>query len=465
MESILIIEKDLEQQQYISNALSGEYKVYTCPTQKEAVKILEHKMPDVILMEESKPDIRIVEMIEYVKRSDELSQIPMIVFSNGDNENFEKSCIRLGVADFIFWPCSPVGIRSRIRRVLDMEKTKKSLLAAVSVKSAEINEMRDAAKKDPLTKLFNRSYTEERINQYLIERRNHGALLMIDMDNFKDINDQYGHIAGDELLIEFAKTLVSLTRQDDVVCRLGGDEFVVFLKDVSAHSIIIEKVEQIIMTLEKRLTKPENGGKITVSTGIAVAPDDGRSFNQLYQNADKALYHVKTNNKGSYHFYSEEGTAEMGRYKMKNTQVDLAHLRSFIQEAGYKKGAYQVEYEGFKKIYRFIARCIGRTNQEVQTVLFTLRTPAGCLPDVQQVVFSMDNLQKAVHASIRRGDVATNYSSSQFVVILMDSSLTDAGMVADRICDKYVQLHEFDPFMELHYDIQSVSTAPSSDDF
>lgn len=140
-------------------------------------------------------------------------------------------------------------------------------------------------------------------------------------------------------------------------------------------------------------------------------------------------------------------------------------MRTFIQEVGYKKGAYQVEYDGFKKIYRFIARCIGRTKQEVQTVLFTLRTPSGRLPDVQELVFAMDNLHNAVHESIRRGDVATNYSNSQFVVILMDSSLKDASMVADRIRNKYEELHNYNPEVELYYDVQSVATAPASDDF
>lgn len=461
MESILVIERDSDELKKIIDALSGEYKLSTCSTQEDALHFLQHKIPGMILIEDSKPDIDALGIIEYVKHADELSQIPMIVVSKGENEYFEKSCIRLGASDFIFFPCSSVGICSRVKRVLDMEMTKKSLRAAISAKSAEIDEMRDMAQRDPLTRLLNRAYSEERINEYLSERRNRGTLLMLDMDNFKDVNDQYGHIAGDELLIEFANTLTSLTRQDDIVCRLGGDEFILFLKDVNCRAVIIEKVEQLIMTLEKRIVKPESGGMITVSIGIAVAPDDGRSFNQLYQNADKALYYVKMNNKGSYHFFSEEGAADMGRYKMKNAQVDLEHLRSFIQEVGYSKGAYQVEYEGFKKIYRFIARCIGRTQQEVQTVLFTLGTPSGGIPDVQELMFSMNNLQTAVHESIRRGDVATNYSSSQFVVILMDSSITDAGMVAERIRDRYIQLHNFKNCMEIHYDIQSVSTAPS----
>lgn len=392
---------------------------------------------------------------------DELTQIPVLVFSDGEDEEFEKNCIRKGASDFIFRPCSKVGIRSRIERVFSFEKRKRQM----AQKHAQVDEMLDMAKRDPLTKLLNRTYSEECINQYLLERRNCGALLMIDMDNFKEINDTYGHIVGDEVLTEFANTLRALTRQDDIVCRLGGDEFIVFLKDVSAHSIIVEKVEQIMVTLEKRIVKPNGGGHISVSTGIAVSPVDGRSFNQLYQNADKALYYVKQNSKGSYHFFSEEGSLEANRINKKNTQVDLEHLRCFIQEVGYNKGAYQVEYDGFKKIYRFIARCIGRTKQEVQTVLFTLSNTEGMFPEVQELVFAMDNLKHAVHESIRRGDVATNYSNSQFVVILMDSSYENASMVANRIDEKYRELQHYSPAIRLRYDIQTVTAAPSSNDF
>lgn len=464
MEYILIVEQDPQKLNDIELALKGEYKFKSCSIKEDALELLMRKMPDMILVEDHRPEINAHEIIEHVKRADELSRIPVIVLTEQEDEEYEKKCMDAGASDFIFRPCSKVGIRSRIHRVLEYEKAKKALYASVSINSAELDEMRDMAKRDPLTKLYNRVYTEERINEYLLERRNRGAMLMIDMDNFKEINDTYGHIVGDEILIEFGNTLKALTRQDDLVCRLGGDEFIVFLKDVASHSVVIEKVEQIIMTLEKRIQKPKEGGGISVSTGIAMAPADGRSFNQLYQNSDKSLYFVKQNNKGAYHFFSEEGAMDVYRLKTKNTQVDLEHLRAFIQEAGYNRGAYQVEYDGFKKIYRFIARCIGRTKQEVQTVLFTLSNEKNYLPDVQELVFAMDNLKNAVHQSIRRGDVATNYSSSQFVVILMDSSYEDAEMVAERIRDKYDELHNYIPDIRLDYDIQSV-IPPMSNDF
>lgn len=465
MDKILIIGQDSSTITKMKEAISERYRCTFCSNYEEMYDFLHHHIPEVVLIEDARSKIDPCKIIEYVKRSDELSQILMFVISSGEDTEYEKKCLHIGAHDLINLSSSAVEVQSRVHRALEYHQMKKTALATAAKRSAEIAHMKDMANRDPLTKLLNRMCTEKAINQYLLERRNCGALLMIDMDNFKEINDTYGHMVGDEILVEFANTLSALTRQDDLVCRLGGDEFIVFLKDVSCHSVIIEKVEQIIMTLEKRIQLPGTGQSITVSTGIAVAPLDGRSFTQLYQNADKSLYYVKENKKGAYRFFSEEGDSEVHRIKSKNTQVDLEHLRSFIQEVGYKKGAYQVEYDGFKKIYRFIARCIGRTNQDVQTVLFTLNKGEDYIPDIQELVFAMDNLKNAVHESIRRGDVATNYSNSQFVVILMDSTYDDAKMVAGRIHDKYDELLSYSANVDLSYDIQSIMTAPICDDF
>lgn len=465
MKNILVVEKDIEKQKQMQEALEEEYRVQICSDREELKEVLEHKIPDMLILEYDKEHFPVFEMIENIKRNDELRKLPIIVVSDGEDENAERNCMEIGVNDFIFRPCSKIGILSRTKRVLEVERLKRQIRREINLKNAEVAEIRDLARRDPLTKLWNRIHTEESINEYLQERRHSGALIMIDLDDFKGINDTYGHIVGDEILKEFANTLDALTRENDIVCRLGGDEFVVFLKNVAYQSVVSEKVEQIIITLEKRISLPENKDHIRVSAGVALAPVDGRNFNQLYQNADRALYYVKQNGKGSYHFYSEEGMHDTGIVKKKSTQVDLDHLRSFIQEMGYKKGAYQVEYDGFKKIYRFVARCIGRTGQDVQTLLFTLTRENGNIPAVTELTFAMDNLKNAVHESIRRGDVATNYSSTQFVVILMDSSMEDGLMVANRIMEKYSELHHYQSDVELHFNIQTVNAAPISDDF
>lgn len=465
MKDILVVVKDTENQKLFKEALEEEYKVQICTDREQMRKILEHKIPDVLILEYDKVHFPVLEIIGNIKSKDELRRLPIVVISDGADEEIERKCMEIGVNDFIFRPCSKVGILSRTRRVLEVERLKSQIRQEINLKNAEEAEIWDLARRDPLTKLWNRVHTEKSINEFLKERRHSGALLMIDLDEFKEINDTYGHIVGDEILKEFSNTLIALTRENDIVCRLGGDEFIVFLKNVAYQSVVSEKIEQMIVTLEKRIILPEGKGQIRVSAGVALAPMDGRNFNELYQNADRALYYVKQNGKGSYHFYSEEGAHDTGSIKKKSTQVDLEHLRSFIQEMGYRKGAYQVEYDGFKKIYRFVARCIGRTGQDVQTLLFTLIKADGNSPTVTELVFAMDNLRDAVNESIRRGDVATNYSSSQFVVILMDSTIEDGLMVANRIVEKYNELHHYQPDVELHFDIQTVNAAPISDDF
>lgn len=344
----------------------------------------------------------------------------------------------------------------------ELAEESSALLHKVLIDYAE--EIRSVANADDLTGLWNRNYGEKEINKYLSERRRSGALLMMDLDNFKSVNDNYGHIVGDELLKEFATILKQLTRQDDIVCRMGGDEFLIFLKDIASNAIISEKAEQILIMLQKHLITPDLRDSVSISMGIAVAPSDGRDFMTLYQNADKSLYYVKQNGKNSYHFYSEAEKYEVGDLKHKSTQIDLEHLRTFIQEMGYKKGAYQVEYEGFKKIYRFVARCIGRTGQKVQTILFTLSDGNGNLPSLDHLITAMEVLHRSVNISIRRADVVTNYSSSQYLIVLMDSSMEDGIAVANRILKKFRILYQQNE-IELRYDIQSVSAAPISNDF
>lgn len=230
MKNILVVEKDIEKQKQMQEALEEEYMVQICTDKEEMYKILEHKIPNILILECDEEYFPVLEMIENIKRNDELRKLPIIVISDGEDENIERNCMEMGINDFIFRPCSKIGILSRTRRVLEVERLKSQIRREITLKNAEVAEIRDLARRDPLTKLWNRVHTEESINEYLQERRHSGALIMIDLDDFKGINDTYGHIVGDEILKEFANTLDALTRENDIVCRLGGDEFVVFLK-------------------------------------------------------------------------------------------------------------------------------------------------------------------------------------------------------------------------------------------
>jgi diguanylate cyclase (GGDEF)-like protein len=141
---------------------------------------------------------------------------------------------------------------------------------------------------DPLTGLYNRSSFELLQKQH----RDRGfALLLIDVDKFKHINDTYGHDMGDKVLIRVARVLQDSFREADKVCRIGGDEFCVIMLD--AASSVKDTIREKVAAVEKALSTPENGiPPVTLSVGVAFtdAQKDGES---LYKNADRALYKVK----------------------------------------------------------------------------------------------------------------------------------------------------------------------------
>ena len=154
------------------------------------------------------------------------------------------------------------------------------------------------AYKDALTGLWNRKYMENSVKKAIHEHED-GCFFMVDLDNFKSVNDTYGHIAGDNVIIQFAKVIRLSSRGDDICCRMGGDEFCIFAKGAS-DSMIKSMAERIIHTATVELKKVRGGGNVTVSIGIARLDETITTFQQLYDNADGALYRVKENGKNAY---------------------------------------------------------------------------------------------------------------------------------------------------------------------
>lgn len=166
--------------------------------------------------------------------------------------------------------------------------------------------LRSQIGKDPLTKTMNRAAAVEAINEILQNGKfANCAFYMMDLDNFKSVNDILGHTIGDEVLIRAAEIISRHVRPKDIVCRLGGDEFVVFLVDIP-KTAVARNVESLIRKLN--LTFEKEGKKVTISAsvGIALAPQNGKDFKMLYENADSALYQAKSRGKNGYAVYEGE---------------------------------------------------------------------------------------------------------------------------------------------------------------
>lgn len=171
----------------------------------------------------------------------------------------------------------------------------------------------DKAERDPLTGLYNKSATKTLIQSCLRtdSRETLDAFIIVDVDNFKMVNDTLGHLFGDSVLTDLAQELQDLFRANDVIGRIGGDEFIVFLRGMNHRSHIESKASDICKIFSLIYNDDESGVKISGSLGIALFPNDGDSFDELYRKADIALYKSKRAGKSCFTFYSgEEATKE-----------------------------------------------------------------------------------------------------------------------------------------------------------
>ena len=162
---------------------------------------------------------------------------------------------------------------------------------------------------DTLTALPNRVLFFDRLEQTLKKSRRqkqHFALFFIDLDDFKRINDSFGHPVGDEVLKTVATFLSETIRDSDTVARLSGDEFVVILDNVRSHSDVESIAQKTLQAVAQPIELPEETVTITICMGISIFPDDGEDIETLIRKADQAMYQAKQGNKNSYRFYSRK---------------------------------------------------------------------------------------------------------------------------------------------------------------
>ena len=167
--------------------------------------------------------------------------------------------------------------------------------------------LKERAERDSLTKLLNKQSTQQLVTEYLnTQDANHlSALLILDLDNFKTVNDSYGHLYGDAVLTQVGGCLRSLFRANDIIGRIGGDEFLVFLKDLPDMDIVKDRCDLLLASLNKLLARLTPDLKeVSCSIGAAISPTHASNYADLFQRADEALYWAKKRGKNRYKIYS-----------------------------------------------------------------------------------------------------------------------------------------------------------------
>jgi len=176
----------------------------------------------------------------------------------------------------------------------------------------------DDNKRDPLTKLYRRFYSRELIEEFLKNQAgaDYAGLIIIDIDNFKDLCDSMGHAFADEILHNVAADLEDIFYPTDILGRSGGDEFIILMKYIEQIPNIEKKVQEVLTALRRTYSENELNFSSTVSIGVSVYPLDGQDYETLYKNALKALAHAQANGRDRYCFYEAEKEEEYKKYQI-----------------------------------------------------------------------------------------------------------------------------------------------------
>ncbi|MFW2489208.1 diguanylate cyclase domain-containing protein [Clostridium chromiireducens] len=180
--------------------------------------------------------------------------------------------------------------------IIDIDKEKK-----------EAEELLYKAQRDSLTGLYNKGTSQSIVEDYLMNEGKdiNGALFVMDLDNFKAVNDNLGHLAGDIVLTEISTIISNVFQENSIIGRVGGDEFIIFLKNVNSEEDIRKKAEELISGFRNTSNTEILDHNVSGSIGIAKYPEHGKSYKELFISADKASYSAKNNGKGRYCIFNE----------------------------------------------------------------------------------------------------------------------------------------------------------------
>lgn len=293
-----------------------------------------------------------------------------------------------------------------------------------------------ASERDSLTGVWNEDSVRIKITAGM---REGGSLFLCDIDRLKRINDQWGHLAGDECLRQLARTLGYMIQPGDILGRIGGDEFVIFMPGCRDQ----HRAQEIVKRIEERFRPAKSRGEeasFSVTAGYAVW-QKGDTYRTLLGRAAEGI----TESKGK-----QVGPKERSEQPRDNYSRDAKQIRQELIEQISKPGAYCQDYETFKGIYRFIERGIMRSGQKACVILFTVVDEAGrsVLPNEKDAL--MERLGEDIRKTLRIGDVYTQYSSSQYLVLVIDTTEQMADLIAERVRDTFME-GDGDSSLLVHY--------------
>lgn len=265
---------------------------------EDAIRKLQSGCYQLLLLDLQMPGTSGLKVLEYISQTGHATET--IVLSGESSFEWVKEAMRLGAHDYIRKPYQPAELLSAISRAREKYNEKQQL-------QKNQKDIHYLAYHDLLTGLPNRVLFMDRVNQTIARAQRHDqqfALLFIDMDRFKSINDNLGHMIGDRVLQLVANRILGCLRAEDTLCRFGGDEFALLLPDICDRDSSATVAKKILDEVRKPFSIDQHQLHLRASLGVAVYPTTGTTWETLLHNADAAMYHVKSNSRDNYSFYT-----------------------------------------------------------------------------------------------------------------------------------------------------------------
>lgn len=417
MKKILIVDDMMVSLMMTENMLADNYETFCASSGKEAIEIFRKEKPDMVLSDLRMPGMTGYEL-QLALQQEYHKVIPFMFMTADHTEETESKGFDNGAMDFIRKPFRPDVL---LRRVANIMQTVE-----------QIQGLKKDAETDKLTGLLNKISSEKALTEAC--KTSTGALMMIDLDSFKLVNDIHGHAMGDKILVTFADILRSAVRSSDLIGRLGGDEFVAFCSGVHDENSIAQKskfINERITDAAKQLMGENMNIPLGASIGCVLVPMSGTDFSELFKMADKALYIVKKNGKHGYNIYSE------GKQNTDSVDVaNIAQIEMILNERNQDDGAFILSFENFRAVYRFLKRTRDFYSKSTCLVIFTIKQIKTDEKFTQSQ--AMEQFVEAIQKTFRQGDVITKNGNNQFLVLLTNTDAkSDVESAVGRVVKKW----------------------------
>ena len=392
---------------------------------RDLLKFMGKNAPDLILLDIQMPEMdgfTTQQELRHMEEEAGREPTPIIFLSGLETSEAESRSFEQGAADFIR---KPVHKDILTKRILNTVKHTK-----------EIVSLKEEAAVDKLTGLLNKAAGTVRVTKLCAERA--GMLMILDLDNFKLVNDIYGHSMGDKVLRTFADVVRRNIRSQDVMVRIGGDEFMGFFANMDSETAMESLHRRLNSELIKETVKLAGESfniPLSISIGAVLVPEYGRDYDMLFPLADSALYRVKQSGKNGVRIYGQDGENNLSGEN--DIQKEFARITQIVEGWHRRDGGISMDLKQFSLIYHFLRQFYKRYGGTVVKLLFILSEEDTAKELPYSLKDAAEKFELCLQDTLRKSDMILRHKPNQFYVLLQNLSEEDFQSVFQRIMNTW----------------------------